>query len=561
LEHLVDGTGAAHDDSLNLTGAAAISVTQTVTDGDGDTDSATSSSALSITFKDDGPQFLSVMDAVLSSATTINFNGLYDASFGADGLAFLSVALGSGGTYGGTSVDFVQSDAGSGVTKVDVINDLAELQFSFYFTTTTDAVSAGGDGSVEFHAFSTLASPDTSQFFTLIVNPDGTYTFDMISNMVISSTTVDGDDFSAGGPSGSRSTPDGSLTIYGGDADPAVEDVNSSNLGIGVEQTTMSEGEWLRLEFDKQQTAISFKMTQWGGNGAVVISMFVGGVQFDFDALAGGIQNLSFDKPNFTPTMAVVEDAGLAGTWTYAGGIYTLYVADSFDEVRIENVVTNTGGAKFGINSITYDQEIHVQDLALNFNLAVTDLDGDTATLGDQLTVVMNDPDLALSAYTAGVDADAGVVLVGNGEIDSLIGGDGDDILIGGMNDDLLSGGLGNDTFLWNSGETGVDHITDFHIDTAGVNSDVLDLSQLLTGLSGAADGNEIDDYLTFAFGGGSTTITVFDTNGSGVGVVAGPSIVLDGVDLSSGAYYSSATPATVIDGLLSDHALKVDAA
>jgi hypothetical protein len=120
-----------------------------------------------------------------------------------------------------------------------------------------------------------------------------------------------------------------------------------------------------------------------------------------------------------------------------------------------------------------------------------------------------------------------------------------------------MTGGAGVDTFLWQAGDTsGVDHITDFTIDTVGGNSDVLDLSQLLVGLSDTPDGNELDDYLSFSFGL-STTITV-DVDGAGAGT-AGPTIVLDGVDLSSGAYYGSTNAATVIDGLLADNALKVD--
>ena len=93
-------------------------------------------------------------------------------------------------------------------------------------------------------------------------------------------------------------------------------------------------------------------------------------------------------------------------------------------------------------------------------------------------------------------------------------------------------------------------------VDTAGVNSDVLDLSQLLTGLSDTPDGNELANYLSFSFGL-STTITV-DVDGSGAGNT-GPAIVLDGVDLSDVTYYSSTDAATVIDGLLADNALKID--
>jgi Ca2+-binding RTX toxin-like protein len=136
-----------------------------------------------------------------------------------------------------------------------------------------------------------------------------------------------------------------------------------------------------------------------------------------------------------------------------------------------------------------------------------------------------------------------------------LIGGEGDDVLIGGSGNDLLSGGLGKDSFVWHSGDSGVDHLTDFFIDgpnVAGGNSDVLDLSQLLVGES--ASGNVLDDYLSFTFGA-STAIDVRATAGGAVV----QQVVLDGVDLSSAAYYGSTDAAVVIDGLLADNALKVD--
>jgi large repetitive protein len=102
-----------------------LTLTATITDKDGDSDDASLDLSGSIVFRDDGPHFESVMDAVISSATRISFTGLYDASFGADGLDYLSVALASGGTYGGVPVSFAQvATEDPLVSKVDVTNDL-----------------------------------------------------------------------------------------------------------------------------------------------------------------------------------------------------------------------------------------------------------------------------------------------------------------------------------------------------------------------------------------------------------------------------------------------------
>ncbi len=137
---------------------------------------------------------------------------------------------------------------------------------------------------------------------------------------------------------------------------------------------------------------------------------------------------------------------------------------------------------------------------------------------------------------------------------DTIVGGGGNDVVIGGLGNDQLTGGTGTDTYVWEKGGLGgTDTINDFHVDLSGNSSDVLDLSQLLSGVAQA--GNALDDYLSFNFGGGNTTIGISTTAGG----PAQQSVVLSGVDLSSGAYYGSTDAATVINGMISDHALKTD--
>ncbi|EIK51293.1 outer membrane adhesin-like protein, partial [Stutzerimonas stutzeri TS44] len=133
---------------------------------------------------------------------------------------------------------------------------------------------------------------------------------------------------------------------------------------------------------------------------------------------------------------------------------------------------------------------------------------------------------------------------------DILSGGGGDDVLIGGLGDDSMTGGAGRDTFVWRAGDNGSDTISDFHIDPAGITSDVLDLSELLSGVDG--DSATLDNYLTFAFGS-DTVISVSVTSG-GAPV---QDITLAGVDLAQ--LYGTTNEAAVIDSLLADNALKVD--
>ncbi|SEJ27527.1 S-layer family protein, partial [Pseudomonas sp. NFACC07-1] len=143
---------------------------------------------------------------------------------------------------------------------------------------------------------------------------------------------------------------------------------------------------------------------------------------------------------------------------------------------------------------------------------------------------------------------------------DVLNGGGGDDLLIGGLGNNTLTGGSGADTFQWQAGNSGHDVITDF---APGV--DKLDLSQLLQGENGSAA--SLDDYLHFSVSGsGASVITSIDVSAI-AGATPNQTIDLAGVNLAShygvtpGAdgMIAGADTATIINGMLNDHSLKVD--
>ncbi|MCP1500345.1 VCBS repeat-containing protein [Pseudomonas migulae] len=144
---------------------------------------------------------------------------------------------------------------------------------------------------------------------------------------------------------------------------------------------------------------------------------------------------------------------------------------------------------------------------------------------------------------------------------DVLNGGDGDDLLIGGLGNNTLTGGAGADTFQWLKDNSGHDVVTDF---TPG--TDKLDLSQLLQGESGTAA--SLDDYLHFKVtGSGDSLVTSIDVSGM-AGAAPNQTIDLAGVDLAShygvspgagGVIAGGADTATIINGMLNDHSLKVD--
>ncbi|WP_143515800.1 S-layer family protein, partial [Pseudomonas sp. R37(2017)] len=144
---------------------------------------------------------------------------------------------------------------------------------------------------------------------------------------------------------------------------------------------------------------------------------------------------------------------------------------------------------------------------------------------------------------------------------DILNGGGGDDLLIGGLGNNTLSGGAGADTFQWLKGNSGHDVITDF---TPG--TDKLDLSQLLQGENGTTA--SLDDYLHFTVTGtGPSTMTSIDVSAM-AGAAPNQTIDLAGVNLAShygvtpgldGVIAGGHDTATIINGMLNDHSLKVD--
>jgi len=159
------------------------------------------------------------------------------------------------------------------------------------------------------------------------------------------------------------------------------------------------------------------------------------------------------------------------------------------------------------------------------------------------------------------VGSDYGDTLIGDSGDNVLNGGKGNDVLKGGDGNDILIGGPGNDTFVWQKGDSGHDTVTDF---TPG--SDKLDLSQLLQ--SEHATAATLDDYLHFKVSGTGTNVVSTIEVASAPGAAPVQTIDLAGVDLAQhygvtagagGVISAGHDTATIINGMLNDHSLKVD--
>ncbi len=194
-----------------------------------------------------------------------------------------------------------------------------------------------------------------------------------------------------------------------------------------------------------------------------------------------------------------------------------------------------------------------------NYSLATAGVTVSTAELGPQHTggagvdTLVNIQNLIGSNYNDHLTGDQGNNI--------LNGGAGDDVLIGGSGNDTLTGGPGSDTFKWLAGNTGHDTVTDFNF---GI--DKLDLSQLLQGEH--ADANSLEHFLHFSISGnGASLVSTIDVSSVAGGAVT-QTIDLAGVNLAQhygvspgagGVVASGHDTASIINGMLGDHSLKVD--
>ncbi|WP_256584905.1 Ig-like domain-containing protein, partial [Pseudomonas sp. Irchel s3a18] len=196
---------------------------------------------------------------------------------------------------------------------------------------------------------------------------------------------------------------------------------------------------------------------------------------------------------------------------------------------------------------------------AVTVNLGLLGAQGTGGAGSDTLSAIENLTGSNFNDTLTG-NGNANVITGGLGH-DVLNGGDGDDVLIGGLGNNTLSGGQGVDTFQWSQGNSGHDLVTDF---TPG--TDKLDLSQLLQGEN--ATTASLDDYLHFTVtGSGASLVTSIDVSAK-AGAAPTQTIDLAGVNLADhygvtpgagGVVAGGHDTATIINGMLSDHSLKVD--
>jgi VCBS repeat-containing protein len=405
------GTNPDGAEGVSLT-AGIVSLIATIRDKDGDFQTASIDLAKQLTITDDGPTIGGFQHAVVTAQDNQIVNGTYNVNFGADGAAAMLVTV-HNGAVGSTGYNLATTNLGGGITSVHVTGNGDD--YTFYYA--THAVNGGVQLDAYFtYESGTLANP----YFTLLINPDGTYSFDLKSVEVLKQVTVTGSTFGAsGGGTPTLTAPDGELVITGSDNNAHPVDVKASNNGIAVGDSglQMDPNEDLHLSFLHEQSQISFDLTQWQGNGTanVVVKVLDGNNDVhDF--------SINIPKPSGGTTNIVVKetsDAALINTYAFDSTTltYTLYVGQTFNQVQLDYVQAVTGNATFTVNNITYNVASIIPSTDLLFDVSAVDVDGDsatsslqvdlqgTATLATSLTLSTLANDVLVDATTGTKDA------------------------------------------------------------------------------------------------------------------------------------------------------------
>ena len=542
------------------------SFTYLVTDANGNTATAT----ITVDIIDDVPTVFTPVRAVLvdQSVTvhTVTADLRFAESAGADGVGNVVFNLAEEG--------LAATDANGKLLLLD-----GEQLYLFHGDDPTELVARTADGDVGY---------------TVDIDPaGGTYTlttYGIISIAVKEITTTNLSGVGAGNVNFK-----GLINIGGTEEDVLVSSttgsINSDLDDIGIGNQWISSGENVRFDFvnslalggsngtgfvySNHNQIFSFRERIFVQGGAgnlanLVVMAIVADNDYVFGSTDSGETRIDLSTSDiqvFNGTVDVTDQVtlvdngdsitiqGMKDGWTFQVTSDT-----AFSAVQVAGAA---GTDEFSMSFFTYSRELPTQPIDLTHSITATDGDGDSvsgsiqATLYPEGSSLVGDGDADILTGTDNTD-----YLFGNGGADQLYGllgddvlagGDGDDLLVGGLGNDLLTGGMGIDTFKWQPGDSGTDRIADFK-----PGEDVLDLSDLLTGLSPTAGAAELTNYLNFTFATTGTTIAV---DAQGNGSAAEQTIVLEGVDLSSGAYYGSTDAGQVIGKMLDDGSLKVDTA
>ena len=401
-------------ETISVTGIQVIATT----DGIHDTSNP---GAVSVTIQNDTPSIGAIQNVVMPNVINTEAHGTWQPNFDAHGpnlTSAIGIAIGTapaGETF--TVTDTHTTNGGHEIFQV-AVTGTSNYTF-FEYTTYTAATGTG-----EMLAF-TDAAASADPFFTLSLNANGTYVFDLENNAFLATQTFstsgatpnNNGEFVEVDPTGTGAFSSGTipapssafpLIIDGftvADPNPADHRVFKDTNGFGVDQSNLQPGSTLEFHFLAQQSDVSLV----AGKATVVETATVTLFDSSGTALAHETINLTPDA-NHQITINI-DAADWVGTGANA--------FQNFSTVDIEN----TGTAKFNPLSLTFDEATVISGTTLSFAPTITDGDGDTATGGN------------LSVALTGANSGGGFTLAGTGG----------DVFVASAHADTITGtGTGN---------------------------------------------------------------------------------------------------------------------
>ncbi|TDG15252.1 type I secretion C-terminal target domain-containing protein [Seongchinamella unica] len=366
--------------------------------------------------------------------------------------------------------------------------------------------------------------------FSLTVNPDGTYSFELLAPTAGENETQE---LSGAPDAGSPTT---GLTFGDWFVDAPLDlgfsidntEVNPSTAGLSGDGNDFKVGEMLRFEYTPGDDTDAFDPTAG-----------------DPDSLNFGLkapQGATFTVYFYLGSNLVGDPLeGVSGTQADGLNLDIASVAGPFDTIILEPTEAPSALKITSISSVDLYAPV---DETITFNVSLTDGDGDVVTADIDVTIDQQVQEGAIASTTTQLFTTSNS---GSGGKEAPVDTSQGDTLIATGDDDVFEftlaehGGDGTDVTISGFGESG---------------SDSLDLRDLLVGED--AEGADLTSYLNVTFDGANTVIEVsssgaFKGNASDANLVD-QTITLEGVDLVGTDELS-----TVIQNMLDSGQLTTD--
>ncbi|MGI9365697.1 MAG: calcium-binding protein, partial [Rhizobiaceae bacterium] len=326
--------------------------------------------------------------------------------------------------------------------------------------------------------------------------------------------------------------------------------VNTSTFGIGPGNALFQQGQSVLFAFGDMQQEVGFVLNRWSSGGPSTEVQLI----ITIDDGLGGNDPQSFLITVPEPGSGFVQIVINEETITNAGGTYF-----EFSELSISFL---TGGFNLSIGDLSYGANVIVEEAEYNFDITITDGDGDVFGVEDGLNVSLEAVDDAVDTALTGADGTPDVIVSGENEdiidggtggndtvdysnstnsvnvnlataivsggyadgdtikdIENVIGSAFNDTITGNGEDNIITGGPGNDSMF---GEGGDDTFVAPSVYNEGGSPGTLEFNQI-------DGGNGTDDTLDYGHLSG-TQFVALDMEANPGATLPGAAQIIDGI-------------------------------